>query len=340
MKNNLLTKVKIILRILISFQIRLKIFWRLECLKLALSSANNNIRTKGSEEIATNFFKYLNKLEKSEIDDKVKILKKDLDENSQKEIDTFLSRQEYVFKNNLLEQNKLFTRQEKEEQKLSNKESIKTIKKLRKFNLSYYAIESFYGINGLRWLPEEKKQNLQNKIFLDLGAFDGDSAISFYFNFKPKKIYCFEPEKHNFDRLTQNSNILGNNIIEPIKKGVSNKTNTANISSQDSISNISSDQNLQKIDIISTDEYINKNNIEKVDVIKMDIEGEEMNAIIGATETIKRYKPILSISIYHTPIDFFEIKPYLKELVPEYKFIIKKANPFALTHELMLLAYV
>ena len=57
--------------------------------------------------------------------------------------------------------------------------------------------------------------------------------------------------------------------------------------------------------------------------IKMDVEGAEKNAILGAENTISRYKPRLAISIYHKPKDIIEIPTLLKELVPEYKFAIR-----------------
>jgi len=65
----------------------------------------------------------------------------------------------------------------------------------------------------------------------------------------------------------------------------------------------------------------------------------ETKALIGAVETIKEFEPVLAISIYHNPEDFFLIKPWLEKICPSYKFIIKKANPFSLSHEVMLLAY-
>jgi hypothetical protein len=140
---------------------------------------------------------------------------------------------------------------------------------------------------------------------------------------------------------------LGNSIIEPINLGVSDTEKTARISRKGAMSKISDTKGEEEIKITSIDSYLKGHNLEDVSqniseditLIKMDIEGEEMNAIKGAINTIKKYKPTLAISIYHTPQDFFEIKPMLEELVPEYKFIIKKANPYSINHELMLLAY-
>lgn len=60
-----------------------------------------------------------------------------------------------------------------------------------------------------------------------------------------------------------------------------------------------------------------------VTIIKMDIEGAEKNALSGAKETIKKYKPKLMISLYHKPNDIWELPLYVKQLVPEYKIYIR-----------------
>ncbi|MEM2032456.1 MAG: FkbM family methyltransferase, partial [Candidatus Woesearchaeota archaeon] len=70
------------------------------------------------------------------------------------------------------------------------------------------------------------------------------------------------------------------------------------------------------------------------------IEGYEYNAILGAEKTIKKYKPVLSISLYHTPRDFFEIPKLLKQWVPEYKMRFLNLNPLSPILERTLLAYV
>ncbi len=59
----------------------------------------------------------------------------------------------------------------------------------------------------------------------------------------------------------------------------------------------------------------------------MDIEGFERYAVKGGLETIRRDKPLLLISLYHTGADFFEIPPLLKQQVKEYNFRFLDINP-------------
>ena len=63
----------------------------------------------------------------------------------------------------------------------------------------------------------------------------------------------------------------------------------------------------------------------KVDFIKMDIEGSERRALLGAKEVIKRNRPILTICIYHKKEDFYDIPQLIESLLPnEYEFFIRQ----------------
>jgi FkbM family methyltransferase len=65
----------------------------------------------------------------------------------------------------------------------------------------------------------------------------------------------------------------------------------------------------------------------RVDFIKMDIEGAEMEALRGAAGVIKEFKPRLAISGYHKPQDLWEIPRFLKELNPGYQITFGHHTP-------------
>lgn len=324
----------------IPYDARLKVFWRSRALALAFSSAYNTERYEGELAIARDFNSYLSALSESEKLEKIENLKKGLDTESQDEVERIIARQNYILHHNLIEQAKFFTSEELSEQKTAAKEIDLMRKKLKDFRLNNFNPESVYGLSGLRWLPEDVISWINNGVFLDIGAYDGDSALAFYYSYRPTKIYAFEPENGNYERLKKNNKILGGNIIIAIKAGVSDKAGKANISRDHSCSKLTEDESDERINLITLDEFEKENKLEKVNVIKMDIEGAELDALKGAENLIKKFKPVLAISIYHNAKDFFEIKTWLEELVPEYKFIIKKANPFSLGLEVMLLAYI
>ena len=74
-----------------------------------------------------------------------------------------------------------------------------------------------------------------------------------------------------------------------------------------------------KADSLSIDQLVANLQIEKIDFIKMDIEGAEPYALKGAVGTIKRFKPKLAIAIYHSMHDFVEIPRFIDELGLGYK---------------------
>lgn len=71
---------------------------------------------------------------------------------------------------------------------------------------------------------------------------------------------------------------------------------------------------------ICIDDFVERMQFQKVDFIKMDIEGAELYALKGAIKTLKRFTPKLAISLYHRVDDFKEIPEFLKSLGINYKF--------------------
>lgn len=61
----------------------------------------------------------------------------------------------------------------------------------------------------------------------------------------------------------------------------------------------------------------------RVSLIKLDVEGSEMEALEGARQCIQRDRPRLAVSIYHKPEDMDNICGYLLSIVPDYRFSIR-----------------
>jgi hypothetical protein len=63
--------------------------------------------------------------------------------------------------------------------------------------------------------------------------------------------------------------------------------------------------------------------MQRVDFIKMDIEGSELEALKGAEETIRRFRPRMAISIYHKDDDYFTIPLFIRNLELGYRFYLE-----------------
>lgn len=162
------------------------------------------------------------------------------------------------------------------------------------------------------------------EIFVDVGPFTGDTVEEFLknVNYKFSKMFLFELNQNIYEKLKININKYGKEISEKIiayNYGLSNEEKEITYSDGDSGSSINENGEFYG-KVIDLDTILNG---EKVTFIKMDIEGAEFDALYGARQTIKKFKPKLAICIYHSAEDLWRIPLYIKELLSDYKIYIR-----------------
>jgi FkbM family methyltransferase len=199
-----------------------------------------------------------------------------------------------------------------------------------------YIFDNHYG---LKQLSKTITDYITGKDILDIGACIGDSAILFL-QYSPARIFAYEPASNNYKDLleTISLNNASDKII-PVKKGLGAKEEVLNINvnfSSSSLIYVTAGETEQ----ISISTIDNECKDMHVGLIKMDVEGFEYFVVKGGERTIKRDKPLLLISVYHTARDFFEIPPMLQSFVSEYKFRLLDINPLDTIGEKILLAYL
>lgn len=142
-----------------------------------------------------------------------------------------------------------------------------------------------------------------NEVLVDLGAYIGDSALQFIDTYgKYKKIYAYEITPDTCVELKKNLSGYPNVIVK--QKGAANK--------------LVEDGNVP-VEVVSLDEDITEN----ISIIKMDIEGAEKDALLGARKHIENEKPRLLISSYHIPDDIFDIPKLINSIRDDYKFYMR-----------------
>ena len=164
--------------------------------------------------------------------------------------------------------------------------------------------------------------NLKINTFIDCGAYDGDSIINLNKRFgKIDTIVAFEPDLNNFRKLKQviRSEQYSNHcFLYPC--GVWSETEQVVFNSNNNASSNITDAGNTTIQCISLDDILENEN---PDFIKMDIEGAEYSALIGAYKIINRYMPVLAISIYHKPEDLWLIPNLIKSWHLNYRLFIR-----------------
>lgn len=158
------------------------------------------------------------------------------------------------------------------------------------------------------------------EIFVDGGCFEFDSSRVLLEKCKADKIYAFEPDDVNIKKIQE---VVAQDYQETdivlFQKGLWNKEDILHFNAGGDMESCIAGDGEMEIEVAALDELIKS----KVTFIKMDIEGSEMNALLGSETLIKSYKPKLAICIYHKLEDIIDIPAYIIQLVPEYKLYIR-----------------
>ncbi len=141
---------------------------------------------------------------------------------------------------------------------------------------------------------------------------------------KARLVVAVEPEKLNAAAFRKNfAEELKTGRVILIEKGIWNKTGSISLhlSSTGDSHSVAIAQNLGKeqiIEVTTLDALVKDLNLPRVDFIKLDIEGAELNALQGGGQVIKRWRPRLAVSSYHKKGDPSAICTLVWDIQPNY----------------------
>jgi len=158
----------------------------------------------------------------------------------------------------------------------------------------------------------------ESEVFVDCGFYAGDTAEEFILQTSGKyqHIYGFEPDSASIAKCN-----LKKGRISITQKGVWSEETILRFSSAAKAGAISADGDIE-ISVTSLDTFFS----DKQDIptfIKMDVEGAEKQALMGAEHIIKKHKPKLALCVYHKFEDLYELPRILKEFRPDYQFYLR-----------------
>jgi len=215
-----------------------------------------------------------------------------------------------------------------------------------------------------KWIKFLKKNKYNDfKILIDIGAHKGESIKLFSKNFIIKKIISFEASPINFEflkkKIDENKQEYNNTeiVLENIALGAENKIiefNQFNESSSSTIKDINKESKYYKrkfrlinflnnkktfqkikIKVLKLKDYIEKNNIKKIDFIKIDTEGYEFEILLGLENKIKLVDIIMFEHHYDNMIKKGYTFENINKLLIKNNFnkIYKSRMPFRKTFE-------
>jgi len=161
-------------------------------------------------------------------------------------------------------------------------------------------------------------------VVLDCGAHVGNCAILFSrLVGKEGRVIALEPFEDSYKILKKRIKRMNSDNVTAIKKGVWHKNTTLSLqvfldSSFCKIinndNNVFAGENKTEINCITIDDLAKELKLMRLDMIKMDIEGAEIEALEGSGDTIKKFFPCFAIASYHIrnkEQTFLKVEQYL-----------------------------
>jgi len=203
-------------------------------------------------------------------------------------------------------------------------------------------LENFNREKTLRYLLDNNEATI-----FDVGANDGNTALEFKEWWPGSKIHCFEPQEECWKSLTKlkekypqgeiviNNQAIGNEsnkkvtfYTHDISSGLSgfNKINTNSIDSvyldelskSNNVENetyFDSINNKRSVEIIRLEDYMYQNNIQHINLLKIDTQGHEPEVIEGLGEMLSKVDIIISelmfYDYYEKTLSFFDLEKFL-----------------------------
>ena len=229
------------------------------------------------------------------------------------------------------------------QQILYNREILAASKLLEKDPAGYHLWETPYG---RWWIPEgddfvlpfnlaEQKRQIYGTgeqgvhagdVVLDCGANVG-VFTKMALDAGASKVVAIEPAPENIESFQRNfaAHMAAGRVVL-VPKGVWDKDDVLrmsidphNTAADSLVINQKPTNRSVEVPLTTIDELVKELKLERVDFIKMDIEGAETRALAGARDTLARFHPRLALAAYHLPTDPERIPALVREAWAEYR---------------------
>ncbi|NLO19752.1 MAG: FkbM family methyltransferase [Ignavibacteria bacterium] len=174
---------------------------------------------------------------------------------------------------------------------------------IREYIQSTLYLFGHYELPLMKYIEKNVKES---QVVFDIGANVGFLTLTFSKQAKKNgKVYAFEPEPKNFKKLQENvllnnfQNISLNNfaissINDKLKLYLSDDNN---FGTHSLVNERNNSENYVNVDTVKLDDFVFQNNIKKIDWMKIDVEGAELDVVNGAKKTLIDLKPNLIIEV-------------------------------------------
>jgi FkbM family methyltransferase len=183
--------------------------------------------------------------------------------------------------------------------------------------------------NSESYFPRELLELSAHEVFVDCGAYDGDTIASFLevSGGRFDAIVAFEPDPLAAIRLQQLVQGLVTRVRDRIQiehKAVGAVEGPVSFEGAGTPESRISEAGALTVESTTIDAALRDL---APTFIKMDIEGAEEDALLGAAESIRAHRPVLAICIYHRQAHLYRLPSLIGRLSPDYSFFLRRRGP-------------
>jgi FkbM family methyltransferase len=180
--------------------------------------------------------------------------------------------------------------------------------------------------SGEIYFPSDLVNGAEDEVFVDCGAFDGDSIRSFLRRGRKfAHLYALEPDIQNRALLSKSVGALPEDLRQKITVW---PYATGDLDGQ--VSFAATGDVAARVGAAGTGLNIESRKLDSLDwrftptYIKMDIEGSEPDALAGGAKLLRNAQPVLAICLYHRLEHLWQIPNLIHSLSPGYSMFIRR----------------
>ena len=164
-----------------------------------------------------------------------------------------------------------------------------------------------------------------DEFFVDVGAFDGDTIQEFLQRQGSKfnRVLALEPDLKNFEKLDKYLSTLPAPIrdkVTALRIAAGARREVVRFDAKGTVQSMVSESGNIEIECVPLDEILES---QSPSFLKMDIEGFEIDAMLGASAVIKESIPVLAICLYHKPDHLWRIPLLIHSWSDQYRFFLR-----------------